>query len=112
MLPWLWCRPAAVALIRPLAWELPYTSGAALKKNSDNKYTVRLVRLIMTRRRGCWAPGRSGAETSNSRLELKEKKDMEARESSYDNLARRSLDWFKGIRGCWVQIYRRASLST
>ena len=28
----LWCRPAAVALIQPLAWELPYAAGAALKK--------------------------------------------------------------------------------
>ena len=31
-LPWLWCRPAPVALIQPLAWELPYAcAGAALK---------------------------------------------------------------------------------
>ena len=29
---WLWCRPAAAAPIRPLAWELPYAAGAALKK--------------------------------------------------------------------------------
>ena len=29
---WLWCRPAATALIRPLAWELPYVTGTALKK--------------------------------------------------------------------------------
>ena len=29
---WLWCRPAATALIQPLAWEPPYASGAALKK--------------------------------------------------------------------------------
>ena len=29
---WLWCGPAAVALIRPLVWELPYATGAALKK--------------------------------------------------------------------------------
>ena len=29
---WLWRRPAAVALIRPLAWEPPYAIGAALKK--------------------------------------------------------------------------------
>ena len=29
---WLWCRPEAAALIRPLAWELPYAVGAALKK--------------------------------------------------------------------------------
>ena len=28
---WLWCRLAATALIRPLAWELPYAMGAALK---------------------------------------------------------------------------------
>ena len=28
---WLWCRPAAVALIRLLAWEAPYAVGAALK---------------------------------------------------------------------------------
>ena len=29
---WLRCRPAAVALIRPLAWELPYAAGVALKR--------------------------------------------------------------------------------
>ena len=27
---WLWCRPAAVGPIRPLAWEPPYASNAAL----------------------------------------------------------------------------------
>ena len=29
---WLWRRPAAVALIRPLAWEFPYAVGVALKR--------------------------------------------------------------------------------
>ena len=29
---WLWRRPAAAALIRPLAWEPPYAAGAALKR--------------------------------------------------------------------------------
>ena len=29
----LWCWLAAVALIRPLAWEPPYAAGAALKSN-------------------------------------------------------------------------------
>ena len=28
----LWCRPAAVAPIRPLAWEFPYATGRALKR--------------------------------------------------------------------------------
>ena len=29
---WLWHRLAAEAVIGPLAWELPYATGAALKK--------------------------------------------------------------------------------
>ena len=32
MLPWLWRRLVAAALIQPLAWELPYAVGAALKR--------------------------------------------------------------------------------
>ena len=28
---WLWCRLAAAAMIRPLAWKLPYVMSAALK---------------------------------------------------------------------------------
>ena len=31
VLAWLWHRPAAAALIRPLTWELPNTTGAAIK---------------------------------------------------------------------------------
>ena len=34
---WLWHRPAATAPIRPLAWELPYAVGAALK-GPKNEY--------------------------------------------------------------------------
>jgi len=37
VLLWLWCRLAAVALIRPLAWETPYAMGAALKKQNKTK---------------------------------------------------------------------------
>ena len=29
---WLWCRPAAAALILPLAWELPYAAGVDVKR--------------------------------------------------------------------------------
>ena len=32
---WLWHRPAAVAPIRPLAWEAPYAAGVALKTNKQ-----------------------------------------------------------------------------
>ena len=37
---WLWCRPAAVGPIRPLAWELPYAVGKALKRKKKKEYTL------------------------------------------------------------------------
>ena len=37
MLLWLWCRPGAVALVRALAWELPYATGVALKKKKKKR---------------------------------------------------------------------------
>ena len=33
----LWCRLAATALIRPLAWEPPYAMSAALEKTKKKK---------------------------------------------------------------------------
>ena len=33
----LWCRPAAAAGVRPLALELPYTIGVALKRKGKEK---------------------------------------------------------------------------
>ena len=33
----LWFRPAAVALIQPLAWVLPYATGAALKRKKERE---------------------------------------------------------------------------
>jgi len=34
---WLWHRPAATALIGPLAWEPPYAVGVALEKRQNKK---------------------------------------------------------------------------
>ena len=34
---WLWRRPAATPPIRPLAWEPPYASGVALKRQKRKK---------------------------------------------------------------------------
>ena len=34
---WLGCRPAAVALIRPLGWEPPYAAGAAIESKTTQK---------------------------------------------------------------------------
>ena len=34
---WLWYRPAAIALIRPLVWEPPYATDVALKSQKKKK---------------------------------------------------------------------------
>ena len=38
------CRLAAVAPIRPLAWEPPYTAGTALKRQKTNKQTKKTTK--------------------------------------------------------------------
>ena len=44
---WLWHRPAAVALIPPLAWEPPYAAGVALKsKKKKRKFLILLYLAI------------------------------------------------------------------
>ena len=40
---WLWCRLAAIALIGPLAWEAPYTTGAALKGQMTKKKKKKMM---------------------------------------------------------------------
>ena len=40
---WLWCRPAPVALILPLAWEIPYATGVALKKGKKKKLKIKFL---------------------------------------------------------------------
>ena len=34
---WLWCRLAAVVLIRSLGWEPPYAASVALKKKNNGR---------------------------------------------------------------------------
>ena len=43
---WLWCRLAAVALIRPLAWEPPYAKDAALKSKNQQSEKKNLDNLL------------------------------------------------------------------
>ena len=52
VLLWLWCRSAAVAPIRPLAWKLPYATRAALKskKACHNEVSAPAVSW-------CWLAG-------------------------------------------------------
>ena len=41
MLLWLWCRPAATALILPLDWKPPYATGVALKRQKFKKIKIK-----------------------------------------------------------------------
>ena len=44
---WLWCRPAATAWIRPLAWEPPYAAGVALEKAKRPKKKKKKKKKIL-----------------------------------------------------------------
>ena len=46
VLLWMWCRPAATALIGPLAWEPPYALGTALKRLKDQK-KKEIIKVVM-----------------------------------------------------------------
>ena len=46
---WLWCRPAATAPIRPLAWEPPYAAGASQEMAKRQKKKKRLLQCYPTR---------------------------------------------------------------
>ena len=50
---WLCCRSAAAALIRPLVWEHPYASGAALKEKKKKKKRKEKGILYMEVTKGC-----------------------------------------------------------
>ena len=41
---WLWRRPEAIALIRPLAWKPPYATGVALKRQKKKKKSWQILR--------------------------------------------------------------------
>ena len=53
MLLWLWHRLASVAPTGPLAWELPYAAGAAVKRIKKKKekdllsYTFQLYNTVL-----------------------------------------------------------------
>ena len=64
VLLWLWCRPAATALIGPLAWEPPYASGVGLKAKNKQKLDTepKTTRGTRSRARGWGGTAKSGDE--------------------------------------------------
>ena len=45
---WLWCRPASAVLIPPLAREVPYTAGVALKSKKKKKKKKEKIGLLVS----------------------------------------------------------------
>ena len=54
--PWLWCWPAAAALIQPLDWELPCAVGVALKRKKKKKEKEKILRHHSIKRNQGWLP--------------------------------------------------------
>ena len=50
VLPWLGHKPAAVALIRPLAWEPPYAPGVAPEKAKRHTHKKKKIPQKFTRK--------------------------------------------------------------
>ena len=46
VLPWLWCRPSAAALIQPLAWELLY-AVVLCKKKKKSSWLLKANMVVM-----------------------------------------------------------------
>ena len=63
MWPWLWCRPAAIAPIGPLAWEFPYASGVALKERKGKKGKKKKKELGEF---PSWLSGKESGDTSSN----------------------------------------------
>ena len=62
VLLWLWCRLVTIALIRPLAWELPYAAGVTLKTKTK-------TRNNNNRKERLWGPARGRASAERLNLE-------------------------------------------
>ena len=50
----LWHRPGATATIQPLAWELPYAVGVALKRQKRKKRERESKRSLFSHSSGGW----------------------------------------------------------
>ena len=53
VLLWLWCRLAAVYLIRPLDWAPPYATGMALKRKKKNCF-LNMTKAVKNPEKGEW----------------------------------------------------------
>ena len=64
----MWHRLAASALIRPLAWEPPYATGAALKRQNNYKKKKKKERKKKKRKKGTGLLGREKTRPVHSTI--------------------------------------------
>ena len=69
VLLWLWYRLAATAPIQPLAWELPYAIGAAVKRG-EHKRKGRRERGREGRRKKVRKGGKEGRKEEGKKMHL------------------------------------------
>ena len=67
---WLWCRPEATALIRPLVWEPPYAMGVALKIQKKKDFEPEVKLFLMTTKVQVCAPLLPGSAAMDKLLNL------------------------------------------
>jgi len=60
VLLWLWRRPAAIALIGPLAWEPPYAAGVAIEKIKTKQNKNKNKERLCLGKQGCISTSEPG----------------------------------------------------
>ena len=84
---WLWYRPAAAALIWPLAWELPYALGAALKATKKFFFSIQYTRCYTLFHRKGQAPfHKNKISSTNNQSSHDRNGEVSSRKEQTDNL--------------------------
>ena len=74
---WLWCRLAAPAPIQSLAWELPYATGAALKRAPPPKKVSGVATSVVWVVAVAWTQSLAQAGPHATSVDKKKKKKKE-----------------------------------
>ena len=96
VLLWLCCRSAAVALIRPLAWEPSHIAGAALKSGKKKKKQKILLALCPCEKHG--HPGVKELQEWGAPAVLQGVKNLTAAAWVNSEARFQSLAWGRGVK--------------
>jgi len=107
MLLCLWRGPAAIAPIRPLAWELPYATGTALKRQKTKKKKERNSQILLkTQKEKAASKESSGIYLIASKTPERAPQ-LEGRQSTQPNLNATAWHKPKGTKSKLMNIVKR-----